>query len=274
MSSGTWRHETGPQMDIIEEYVKSAPDAQHALNIFNGEWLSRFPPPFEHLEAGSVPLFQDSRITWAGKSLGGFDGANILELGPLEGGHSYMLEQQGAASVLAIEANRRAYMKCLIAKEICRLQRVQFILGDFVEFLRQSDQQFDICIASGVLYHMQNPVELLSLISTRADKLMLWTHYYDEAMINANPNLRHGHFGKRKSMEFADFSHNLYQLNYLESLKSRKFAGSAARFSHWMNRTDILAALKYFGYGSLEIAFENREHPHGPCFTVAATKSA
>lgn len=261
-------------MNIIDEYVTSAPDVQHAVDIFEGEWLSRFPPPFEHLQAGSVPLFQDSRITWAGKSLGGFKDANILELGPLEGGHSYMLEQQGAASVLAVEANRRAYMKCLVAKEICQLRRVRFMLGDFVEFLRQSEEKFDICIASGVLYHMQNPVELLSLIAACADKLMLWTHYYDEAIINANPNLRQGHFGKRKSMAFAGFSHDLYQLNYLDSLKSRKFAGAAARFSYWMSRTDILGALRHFGYGSLDIAFENREHPHGPCFTVAATKSA
>lgn len=261
-------------MDIIDEYVKVAPDPQNATGIFDGEWLSRFPPPYQHLTAGTVPLFQDARITWAGKSLGGFEGANILELGPLEGGHSYMLEQQGAASVLAIEANRRAYMKCLIAKEIFQLQRVRFVLGDFVRFLRQSDQQFDICIASGVLYHMQNPVELLSLIADHAGKLMLWTHYYDEEHVKANPNLQGGHFGKMKTQEFAGFSHDLYQLNYLDSLHSRKFAGAGATFSHWMSRADILSALEFFDYGSVEIACENKEHPHGPCFAIAAKKVA
>jgi hypothetical protein len=163
-------------------------------------------------------------------------------------------------------------MKCLITKEIFRLQRVQFLLGDFVEFLRQSDQTFDVCIASGVLYHMQNPVELLSLIATHADKLMLWTHYYDEEAIKQNPNLRKGHFGRKQTAEFAGFTHELYRLNYLDSLQSAKFAGGGARFSCWMSREAILGALNRFGYSSLEISFENKGHQHGPCFAVAAKK--
>jgi hypothetical protein len=259
-------------MDILEEYVKSAPNAQNAIDIFGGEWLSRFPAPFDHLKGGSVPLFQDARIKWAAEILGGFEGANILELGPLEGGHSYMLERQRAASVLAIEANRRAYMKCLIIKELFQLQRVRFMLGDFVEFLRNTDQQFDVCIASGVLYHMQNPVELLSLIADHAEKVMLWTHYYDEELIKSNPNLQRGHFSETKFATFGGFKHRLYQLNYLESLQSRKFAGAGSTFSYWMTREGILDGLEYFGYGTLEIAFESTGHPHGPCFAVSAIK--
>lgn len=263
----------GSATDILNAYVASAPDPQNALDIFAGEWLSRFPPPFDHLRAGETPLFEDARITWAAERLGGFRGADILELGPLEGGHSYMLERLGAAGVLAIEANRRAYLKCLITKELAGLQRVRFLLGDFVEFLRQSDRRFDVCIASGVLYHMQNPVELLSLIAAHADKLVLWTHYYDEALIAANPNLQHGHFGRRQSARFAGFTHDLYRLNYLSALRSPKFAGAAATFSQWMSRDGILSALRHFGYEAVEIAFENPKHPHGPCLALTAKQA-
>jgi hypothetical protein len=259
-------------MDIIDEYVTSAPSPQNAANVFADEWLSRFPPPFTELTTGSVPLFQDARITWAAKSLGGFEGADILELGPLEGGHSYMLEQMGAANVLAIEANRRAFMKCLVTKELLQLRRVRFLLGDFVQFLRSTDQRFDICVASGVLYHMQNPVELLSLIAEHADKLMLWTHYYDEELIRINPNLQRGQFSETISATSNGYEHRLYRLNYLESLQSCKFAGAGATFSYWMTREDILSALHRFGFASIEIAFENKQHAHGPCLAVTGTK--
>ena len=42
------------------------------------------------------------------------------------------------ASITAIEANRRAYLKCLVMKETLGLTRTRFLLGDFVEYLRAS----------------------------------------------------------------------------------------------------------------------------------------
>lgn len=261
-------------MDIIESFCTRYPDPQNLVDIFSGEWHSRFPPPFQGLAAGSLPLFQDGRITWADRQLGGFAGARVLELGPLEGGHSYMLEQLGAEQVVAIEANPRSYLKCLIAKEILQLKRVQFRLGDFIGYLREPDQAFDVCVASGVLYHMHNPAELIALIAAQADKIMLWTHYYDADVIRAHPNLQGGKFSGRTEAEYSGFSHTLYRLNYLDSLNSRKFAGAAATYSHWMSRADILGCLEHFGYGGFHVAFEDKAHPHGPCFAVVGTRRA
>jgi hypothetical protein len=261
-------------MNIIDAYITELPSAQNALNIFEGEWLSRFPPPYSTLQAGTIPLFQDARITWAAERLGGFAGARILELGPLEGGHSYMLEKLDASSVLAIEANPRAFMKCLITKEILQLKRVEFRLGDFIEFLRQTDEQFDACIASGVLYHMQNPAELIRLIADHTSKVMIWTHYYDEEVIRSHPNLQNGKFSGRRPHVYEGFEHNLYQLNYLDAVNSPKFAGAGSTFSHWMTRDDILRCLEHFGFGALETSFESRNHQHGPCFAIAARKVA
>lgn len=118
-----------PVLNILDSYVKNAPSDQNAIDIFPGEWASMFPPPFNTLKAGGIPLFQDSRVAWAFERLGGVVGQNVLELGPLEGGHSYMLELAGAASVIAIEANTRAYLKCLVVKEIFNLCEPGFCAG-------------------------------------------------------------------------------------------------------------------------------------------------
>ncbi len=170
------------------------------LNVFQGEWASRFPPPFETLPAGGIPLFEDSRIHWMIQELHGVAGYRVLELGPLEAGHSYMLDRAGAASVLAIEGNRRAFLKCLIAKEILKMPKVEFVLGDFREFLTSTAERWDLCVASGVLYHMREPMELLQSMAAHCDRLFLWTHYYDESIIAANPNLSH-RFGERISRQ-------------------------------------------------------------------------
>ena len=139
----------------LDGYVELIPTDQNALDIFKGEWSSRLPGIWKELNAGTIPLFEDPRILWAADQLGGFGNQRVLELGPLEAGHSYMLETLGADTVIAVEANKRAYLKCLIIKEILNLKRCRFELGDCVTFLRENQTAFDVCLASGVLYHMR-----------------------------------------------------------------------------------------------------------------------
>ncbi|MEG4232669.1 hypothetical protein QUA40_11235 [Microcoleus sp. Pol11C3] len=103
------------------------------------------------LVAGTIPLFEDNRITWAIEQLKGVQSKHIIELVPLEAGHTYMLEKLGASSISAIEANSRAYLKCLIVKEVMKLQKAHLLYGDCVEYLRSSHNKFDVCLASGIL---------------------------------------------------------------------------------------------------------------------------
>ena len=83
-------------------------------------------------------------------------GARILELGPLEGGHTYQFERLGAAELIAIEANVEAYLKCLIVKELVGLRRSRFLLGDFIEYLKLDTTRYDLVFCCGVLYHMRD----------------------------------------------------------------------------------------------------------------------
>src|SRR4051812_20493353 len=95
--------------------VQGIPTNQNAIDLIDG-WVSQLPPEVG-VNAGHAVLFHDPRTVWALERLGSVAGQTVLELGPLEGGHTYMLHQ-GGARVLAIEANKRAYLKCLIVKEL------------------------------------------------------------------------------------------------------------------------------------------------------------
>ena len=75
-------------MTVSKKYVWKYPSDQNALDIFKGEWTSKLPGSYADLHAGDLTLFHDPRVTWAMERLGGVRGLKILELGPLEGGHS------------------------------------------------------------------------------------------------------------------------------------------------------------------------------------------
>lgn len=256
---------------VDDQYVTTAPGDQNALDIFKGEWSSQLPGPFAELEAGSARLFEDDRITWAAAAFGGVAGKRVLELGPLEAGHTAMLEQLGAESIVAVEANTRAYLKCLIVKEILELRRARFLCGDFVAYLRTTDARFDLCVASGVLYHMENPVELIALLSRVCDRVFIWTHYYDEAIFTNNAAIA-GKITAHTAAEHQGFRHTLHQYNYRDARAWAAFCGGSGQISHWMTRADILGCLGHYGFTDIRINFDHPHHPNGPSFAVVAMR--
>ena len=89
--------------DVLDTYARDAPNPQQTLDIFAGAWSSQFPAELG-LRAGASALFEDPRLQRLIELAGGIKDYRVLELGPLEGAHSYMMEKAGARSVLAIEA--------------------------------------------------------------------------------------------------------------------------------------------------------------------------
>jgi hypothetical protein len=215
-------------------------------------------------------VFEDARLHWASAELGGIQDRRVLELGPLEGGHTYMLHQMGASSILAIEANSRAFLKCLIIKNIFHLDRADFQCGNFVSYLRESQDGFDIAIAAGVLYHMVNPAELIELLSRSTDRLYIWTHYYDEGIIGSNRRLAE-RMVEHVRAEHAGFVHTLHRHQYLDSL-TMAFTGGTGPYSSWMEREEILDCLRHFGFRNVRTNFEERNHPNGPCLAIVAQR--
>ena len=257
---------------ILDIYARSAPSAQNAVNVFKGEWFSRFPAPYTDLTGGAAPLFDDPRITWALSQLGGVEGQNVLELGPFEGGHSYMLEQAGAKSILGIEANSRSYLRCLVGKEILGTRRASFQLGDFAEYLETNSTQFDFILASGVLYHMRDPVRLLKLISNHTRRVYIWTHYYDEAAIRTHHRLPRN-FSAATPTEVDGMKVVLHRHEYGRNLQRLNFLGGVAPYSCWMERADILACLKHFGFDKITVGKDEPDHRNGPSFEFVAVKT-
>ena len=259
-------------MEILDQYTDRAPSLQNTFDIFQGEWSSRLPSALKETQAGEVPLFEDSRIHWAIERLGGVQGKRVLELGPLEGGHTYMLEQLGAATITSVEANSRAYLKCLLVKEALGLHRAHFIYSDCIQFLEGNPETYDLCVASGILYHMRDPAKLLSLLSRTCNQIMIWTHYYDAELLSQKPSI-YQRFATGKATSFEGFQHTLYRQDYGAATGWSGFCGGSSPFSRWMTRDDILACCRHFGFAEIQINFEQPDHTNGPCFAFVASKA-
>ena len=160
------------------------PHHQNALNIFGKTWIAAMPESSE-LAAGSLAHMAGGRVRWAANVIGGLAGKSILELGPFEGYDAYTFEKLGATGVVSIENNVTNFLKCLVVKNIFDL-KTTFLLGDFIQYLESGKSRFDVCWMSGVLYHMTDPIRLMRAASRVSDILFIWTHYYDDLVINAD----------------------------------------------------------------------------------------
>ena len=147
-------------------FSASTPSHNNAVDIFASEWASDLAEVLPGVPHSGTPMFyQDERPRQAARYLGEyskFENMTILELGPLEGAHSYQLEQLGAKTIVAIESNVDAFLKCLVVKNMLSLNTT-YLLGDSVAFLKETVEKFDLIFASGILYHMEDPIELIRL---------------------------------------------------------------------------------------------------------------
>jgi hypothetical protein len=260
---------------VPRRFVDIAPSAQTAVDAVPDAWASRLPPPHEHVRAGELPLFEAEHVAWGFERLGGVKDKAVLELGPLEGAHSYMAQMAGAGSVTAVEANTKAFLKCLVVKELFGLDRCSFLCGDALEYLSASSEQFDLCIACGILYHMSEPIRLLDLISRRATALILWTHFYDEDLRGNQAHKRLSRrLGPATEHEYEGFRYHAHRHRYASDIRISGFCGGTKPYSRWLPREDLLRALSHFGWAEPEIAFEDRLHPNGPSLALVATRTS
>jgi SAM-dependent methyltransferase len=243
------------------------PARENASRAFAGEWTSAVPGlP----ETGIIPLFQDPRTIWFDQKLGGFDGKRVLELGPLEGGHTYMMTQRGAI-VTAIESDIRAWMRCIVVKDALDMFGATFLLGDFVRYLAGSPPRVDFVLASGVLYHLADPVDVLHNMCGITDAIGLWTHYFDPDDLKTGLYREKFDSSPRQVTTPRGRTVELYGQRYLQAPEWADFCGGSAPESNWLRRQDILGILDDEGF-DCETFQEQPDHPNGPAFCVFAKR--
>jgi hypothetical protein len=255
---------------IENKMERRVPSEQNAVDIFSGRWASKIEEIFPGLSSGPAPMFgrHDRRPIWAAQRLGSTPGSlagmKVLELGPLEGAHTYQLAELGADSILAIEANSEAYLKCLVVKEILQTPRCKFLLGDCLLYLQAEPQQkFDLIFCSGILYHMENPFELIKAMTARCKKIFLWTHYFDPDIPVVPARI------PRKivcdGLDLTFYEHVYGDPNYA------RFWGGIKPTASWLLKDDIEKCFNHFNF-DVTIIEDMKVHTGGPNISAVAVR--
>lgn len=252
-----------------EQYVHGLPSAQETIDIFEGTWSSEL--PIAGVNAGPSQLFDDVRIKWLLSEIGSVEGWNVLELGPLEAGHTAMLDRAGVARVDAIEGNKVAYLKCLVVKELLDLKSAHFELGDFDAVLRTTDRKYDLIIASGVLYHMADPLRTILNMTRLADTIFIWSHFFDDAAMPKDDPRRSALTGVVHREVEGDDALTYHSRSYMNGTKQAKFCGGSHSKSVWIERGETIALLESKGY-KVQVAFDEPDHVHGPAACLLARR--
>ena len=258
-------------MTPFETYETRCPSAQTAIDAVDG-WVRGFPDRYG-VRAGVGTLFDDARVHYAIEQFGSLAGRSVLEIGPLEAAHTVSLVEAGA-TVDAVEANKKAFLRCLVTKEITKLQNASFHLGDAARWLAENPKRYDFVFACGVLYHMPDPLGLLQRIAAKTDAVYLWTHYVDvDALPADDPRRRHWN-ATLEVGEIAGEPIRLFRRSYAKADRTAEFCGGAFDEHRWMDRNDILKALTLLGLSDIKVAHEDHTSPHGSCFSVFARRPA
>ncbi len=255
---------------LPDRYVSGLPSAQNAIDLIPG-WNHAFPEEYG-VRAGPAHSHHDPRILWCLEQAGGVAGRRVLELGPLEGMHSYMIARAGVGQLDAIEANNLAYLRCLISKEIFGLANVRYWLGDFRAWMDSGEHRYDLVVASGVLYHSPDPVGLIKAIAGVTSQFFIWTHYYDDCLATPEDYNRGRPFsGRTHVQDFQGSPITLHERTYYKAWNDPKFCGGMQDVHYWLTRADILRVIDLLGFDTTT-THEEVDHPNGPAFSLFAKR--
>ncbi len=179
------------------------------------------------------------------------DAHTILELGSLEGGHTFALSKSpGVKRVVGVEGRQSNIQKARCVQKLLDIHNVEFITGNLEELKLSLLGTFDAVFCVGVLYHLPTPWDLIKEISGLSKKLFIWTHYANETKADKTVGAYRGIIYKEFGLDDA-----------LSGMSPESF---------WPTLDSLKEMHTEYGFTKIQIIKNDTNHPNGPCVTLAA----
>lgn len=214
-----------------------------------GPWVTKF-HLFGEDFGGTFDAGNDVRIVQFFEAFP--NAARILELGSLEGGHSFALAaRESTVEVVSIEGRRSNIEKAEFVQSVIGDHKVKLVEAN-VESIDFADLgRFDAVFCSGLLYHLPRPWEIVPKLAAASPNVFIWTQISEEK--NAK-RLKAGWRGK-----------------YYREGGFRDPLSGLSRRSFWLSLGSLIGLLTSNGYKETRIFEHNLNHPKGHSVTLAAT---
>ena len=193
---------------------------------------------------------------------GRLEGLRVADLGCNEGGFSLALAQRGA-EVVGMEAREENVAKCRLLADHFALPKLRFVQGDVKELRAETHGAFDVVLALGILYHLDDPVGWLQQVTaaTRA-VVFIDTHFAppEGADLGAlEPGLA-GRLGpvETRSAEGWDYDGRWFHEYDGEAERdAMPWASFSNPDSFWLTKRSLLRAVHRAGFDAV---LEQHEH--------------
>jgi SAM-dependent methyltransferase len=168
---------------------------------------------------------------------------SIVDLGCLEGGYTALFARAGFAA-LGIDGRPENIARCEQGAGRLGLPDLRFVCDDVRNLERYGS--FDATFCCGLLYHLEDPVAFLRLVSRLTRRvLILQTHFATDALPARFPNLSeltsHEGVAGRWYLEHPDDATD-------EEMLSQAWSSIGNRRSFWVEKRHLVQALIDMGF--------------------------
>jgi hypothetical protein len=175
----------------------------------------------------------------------------ILELGSLEGAHSFILAQHpDIKHVVALEGREANLRKARFVQELLDIRNVEFLQANLEEADLTALGKFDAVFCCGLLYHLPEPWRLVENLAGTAPILFIWTQY-------ASDNEAH------------DLPGGLRGKIHVEGGSDEPLSGMSPDAT-WLTLDSLRRVLATSGYHNIQVIDDNPAHVNGPAVTIGA----
>jgi SAM-dependent methyltransferase len=194
----------------------------------------------------------------------------VADLGCLEGGFALALAQRGAQA-LGIEARKINMDKLLLLQEHFGLGNLDFRLGDVKGFTRDAYGMFDVVLALGILYHLDEPVAWLRQLSETTKRvLIIDTHFAPteaDGLANLDSRLPLGDVEQIKDGPYTYEGRWFFEFGENVDPEPQLWASYSNHKSFWLTKEALVQAVQHSGF---DLVYEQHDHT-GMAFRRFAT---
>jgi len=217
-----------------------------------GPWVFQFRIDGEDY-GGAISAIGDARVDQFFRFAP--EAATILELGSLEGAHTFILAQRpGVKRVLALEGREFNLRKARFVQELLHVSNAEFAQANLESSDLAAFGKFDAVFCSGLIYHLPEPWKLISQLPALAPNLFIWTHYAADA-------------------DTEIVSDGLRGKIHPEGGAAEPLSGLSPTAT-WLTLGSLITSLTKSGYGSVHVIDNDLSHANGPAVTIGATTGA